>query len=110
VEQQLASLFSTLSDGNRIRIIRLLWERPRTVTELADAMDMQISAVSHQLSRLRAYEIVTCSREGRQRVYSLKMASILCVLYHMSERGGSEVCVHGIRYDACARLKEGLHD
>lgn len=110
MDQELAQLFSTLSDQNRIRIIRLLWNRPRTVSEIAEETGMQISAVSHQLSKLRAYDIVSCSRDGRKRVYEVKMIPIMCVLYHMHERGGGDTCACGVRYSDCKRLKEAFYD
>ena len=110
MEQELAQLFSTLSDQNRIRIIRLLWNRPRTVSEIAEDTGMHISAVSHQLSKLRAHDIVSCSRNGRQRVYEVKMEPIMCVLYHMGARGNGDTCAYGVRYKECKRLKEAFYD
>ena len=110
MEQELSRIFATLSDQNRIRIIRLLWNRPCTVSELADGTGMQISAVSHQLSKLRAYDIVACTRNGKQRVYELKMMSLMCVLYHMSHRPEGDSCAYGVPYGECAKLKEAFHD
>jgi DNA-binding transcriptional ArsR family regulator len=110
VEQQLAQLFSTLSDESRIRIILLLWNRPRTVSELAEGAGMQISAVSHQLSKLRAHDIVACSRIGKQRIYELKIAPLMCVLYRMATCSEGDTCACGVRYAECAKLKEAFHD
>ncbi len=44
---------------------------PCTVGELADAVDMAQSAVSHQLRLLRNLGLVTGTRDGRTIVYTL---------------------------------------
>jgi DNA-binding transcriptional ArsR family regulator len=46
-------------------------ERPHTVGELMAAVDMEQSAVSHQLRVLREYGLVVAERRGRERLYAL---------------------------------------
>ncbi|MHC1598639.1 MAG: ArsR/SmtB family transcription factor [Candidatus Methanofastidiosia archaeon] len=105
MEQELASLFSTLSDENRLRIIRFLWQSPRTVSEISIELDMSISAISHQLSKLKQYEIVECKKNGKQRIYTLKKMPVMCVLYFMLQNDNI-TCPHNVRFVECKKLKE----
>lgn len=105
MERELGSFFSSLSDENRLRIIRMLWKEPRTVTELSHELGMSISATSHQLAKLRQVEVVDCKKCGKQRLYSLKMVPIMCVMYCLMHRD-QEVCPHGVPWAECSKLKE----
>lgn len=67
----LAETFKVLSDPTRVRIISALAERPLCVHELAAALDLTHSAVSHQLAMLREMRLVTFEKEGRHVVYEL---------------------------------------
>ena len=51
--KDLAEFFKVFGDATRIRILRLLMDQEQNVGELADALDMTQSAVSHQLRVLR---------------------------------------------------------
>lgn len=67
----LADLFRTLGDPSRLRLIACLAERERCVGDLAEALGMNLSAVSHQLGVLRRMRIVRGRREGRHIYYAL---------------------------------------
>lgn len=71
IASQLASLFRTLSDTNRVRIISLLLDNEMSVGALAQALEMSESAVSHQLRGLRQMQLVKARRAGRLIFYSL---------------------------------------
>ena len=68
---QLADLFSSLSDTNRIRIIAALLDKEMSVSALAAKLKMTESAVSHQLRGLRQMRLVRARKEGRQVFYCL---------------------------------------
>ncbi len=68
---QLADLFSSLSDTNRIRIIAALLEGEMSVSALAGKLKMTESAVSHQLRGLRQMHLVRARKQGRQAFYRL---------------------------------------
>lgn len=68
---QLAELFSALSDASRVRIIALLLEGEKSVSALAEGLNMSESAVSHQLRGLRQMHLVRARKSGRQVFYSL---------------------------------------
>ena len=68
---RLAETFKALSDPSRVRIVSLLAEAELCVCDLAAALDMSQSAVSHQLRTLRDLRLVRWRREGRQIFYAL---------------------------------------
>jgi DNA-binding transcriptional ArsR family regulator len=69
--QSAAESVQALATPSRLRILARLQGGPASVGELAEAVGMEGSAVSHQLRLLRHLGLVTGQREGRQVVYEL---------------------------------------
>jgi DNA-binding transcriptional ArsR family regulator len=69
--QALAETMQALSTPSRLRILGHLHAGPSPVNELAAAVGMEPSAVSHQLRVLRHLGLVVGRRDGRQIVYDL---------------------------------------
>jgi DNA-binding transcriptional ArsR family regulator len=69
--QRMAEFFAVLADPNRLRIISALASQELCVCDLAAAVKMGESAVSHQLRALRSMRLVSYRREGRNIYYSL---------------------------------------
>lgn len=67
----LAEVMAALSTPSRVLILGELRERPRSVGELAEAVEMEPSAVSQQLRVLRHLGFVVGTREGRRVIYAL---------------------------------------
>lgn len=67
----LAELFKVFGDTTRIRILFVLFEAEVCVCDLAEALNMSMSAVSHQLSILKRNKLVKSRREGKSIFYSL---------------------------------------
>jgi len=67
----LAQTFQALSDPARVRLISALLENELCVCDLANLLDMSVSAVSHQLARLREHKLVRSRRDGKNVFYSL---------------------------------------
>jgi ArsR family transcriptional regulator, lead/cadmium/zinc/bismuth-responsive transcriptional repressor len=67
----LAETFRVLADPTRVRIISALAEGPLCVHELATALDVTHSAVSHQLALLREMRLVSFEKDGRHVIYQL---------------------------------------
>ncbi len=64
--------FATLADGSRLRILRALSIAPELcVCDLAFALAMSVSALSHQLAYLRERGIVRRRKVGRVAYYAL---------------------------------------
>ncbi len=68
---QLASTFKALSDPTRVRIISALSHNEMCVYDLAAAVGISQSAVSHQLRTLREMRLVKFRKEGRHVYYTL---------------------------------------
>ncbi len=66
-----ATTLQALSTPSRLLILGRLREGPASVGELADAVGMEQSAVSHQLRLLRNLGLVDGQRKGRSVLYSL---------------------------------------
>jgi DNA-binding transcriptional ArsR family regulator len=66
-----ADTMQALSTPSRVRILGRLHAGPCSVNELAEAVDMESSAVSHQLRLLRHLGLVVGDRDGRRIVYDL---------------------------------------
>ena len=55
-----------LADGTRQRILEMLLEREMCVGDIADAFNMSQPSISHHLSTLGQYGLVTKRKEGKQ--------------------------------------------
>ena len=67
----LAELFKVFGDSTRIRILFQLFDKELSVGELADLLNMNQSAVSHQLQVLKQAKLVKNRRDGKSIIYSL---------------------------------------
>ena len=67
----LAELFKVFGDPTRIRILFVLFETEVCVCDLARALNMTQSAVSHQLRILKQSRLVKNRRVGKSMFYSL---------------------------------------
>ena len=67
----LAELFKVFGDSTRIRILFVLFEAEVCVCDLAAALNMTVSAVSHQLKILKQAKLIKSRRDGRSVFYSL---------------------------------------
>ncbi len=67
----LAEFFRLFGDSTRIKIIFALSKSELCVCDLAAALGMSSSAISHQLRLLKARKLVKNRREGKSVFYSL---------------------------------------
>lgn len=68
---RMARCLKTLSDPNRIRILRILVRGEFCVSELVAQLQVDQPKVSHHLAILRSAGIIRCRRDGRHINYSL---------------------------------------
>lgn len=71
VLQSAATFFRVMGDGTRFRILYALDKEELCVCDLAQLLGMSISAISHQLARLRDNKLVKSRRDGKNVFYSL---------------------------------------
>jgi ArsR family transcriptional regulator, zinc-responsive transcriptional repressor len=66
-----AELFKTLGSGIRVGLIAALAQRPQTVGELAESLEVSQPLTSQHLRVLRSAHMVRAHREGREVVYEV---------------------------------------
>ena len=76
----LAELFKVFGDSTRIRILFVLFEAEVCVCDLAQALSMTQSAISHQLNILKRNKLVKSRREGKSVFYSLADAHVRTIV------------------------------
>lgn len=86
-----AATLQALATPSRLRILTRLRHGACSVGDLTDAVEMEQSAVSHQLRLLRALGLVTANRKGRSMIYSLYDNHVAMLLdeavYHIEHLG-----------------------
>ena len=80
----LSELFKVFGDSTRIRILFVLFEAEVCVCDLANALNMTQSAISHQLRILKANKLVKSRREGKSVFYSLSDDHVRTLLLWVS--------------------------
>ena len=69
--EQIAELFKGFCDPTRVHILSLLERQELCVTDIADAVALSQSAISHQLRILKQMQLIKFRREGKNILYSL---------------------------------------
>ena len=69
--ESIAELFKGFADPTRVHILSLLQERELCVTEIAEAVELSQSAISHQLRLLKQMHLIKFRRDGKNLWYSL---------------------------------------
>ena len=67
----LAELFKMFADSTRIKILYYLFQGEKNVTQICNDLEMNQSAVSHQLKILRSSKLIKARRDGKMMLYSL---------------------------------------
>lgn len=76
----MAELFKVFGDSTRIRILYVLFEAEVCVCDLAQALHMTQSAISHQLKILKQARLVKSRREGKSVFYSLSDSHVRTII------------------------------
>lgn len=77
---ELAELYKIFADGTRIKILYLLFEEELCVCDIAQAVGMTVSAVSHQLRVLKNAKLVKFRKDGKSVFYSLADEHVSLIL------------------------------
>ena len=85
----LADLYKIFGDSTRLKIMCLLLRSEMCVCDIADVLNMNQSAISHQLRVLKQNKLVKNRREGKSVIYSLADQHVMSILSqgmeHISE-------------------------
>ncbi|MBM7708749.1 ArsR/SmtB family transcription factor [Enterococcus lemanii] len=83
--EKVSRLFKVLGDVTRVKILLFLEEGERNVTAIAEAIEMEQSAVSHQLKLLKDHRLVKSRREGKTVLYRLDDDHVFGILAQIVE-------------------------
>ena len=78
--EAIAELFKGFADPTRVHILSLLVEKELCVTDIAEAVALSQSAISHQLRILKQMHLIKFRREGKNILYSLADDHVLTIL------------------------------
>ena len=81
----LAEFYKIFGDSTRIRILSVLHDTELCVCDIAQALGMQISAISHQLRVLKQASLVKYRKSGKTVYYSLAEEHVHSILATGSE-------------------------
>lgn len=90
-----ANFFKVMGDGTRFRILFALDKQELCVCDLANLLGMSVSAVSHQLKKLRESKLVKSRREGKNMFYTIADDHIHLMLKGCVEHALEEGHSHG---------------
>ena len=72
IVEYIADLFKGFADPTRVHILTLLQQNGELcVSEIAEAVELSQSAISHQLRILKQMQLIKFRREGKNILYSL---------------------------------------
>ena len=93
---ELADFFKVFGDSTRIKILYALFASDMCVQDLAEVLDMNQSAISHQLRVLKQAGLVKYHKDGKYAIYSLDDEHVTQIIgqgmTHISERSLSKEC------------------
>ena len=82
-----------LADETRQRILEMLLERELCVGDIVDAFDMSQPTISHHLSVLKQFGLVTSRKEGKQVFYTVNHDNVVaCCGRLIAKFDAQEVC------------------
>lgn len=84
--EEASHYLKALAHEGRLMILCHLSSGEKSVTELEELLDTRQAAVSQQLARLRAENLVTCRRDGKAMYYSLsdpRAQRLISLVYDM---------------------------
>ena len=76
----LADLFKVFGDATRISIMFALLKQELSVGDIAERLEMNASAISHQLRVLKQAKLIKSRREGKNIIYSLADEHVVTII------------------------------
>ena len=76
----LSEFYKIFGDQTRLKILDALTNKPLCVNEISELLDMNQSAISHQLKNLRASNLVRTEKVGKNVYYSISDDHIKVIL------------------------------
>lgn len=80
IVDKIAELFKAFGDPTRVQILSLLQQQERCVGDIAEAVQISQSAISHQLRILKQMDLIKFRRDGKNILYSLADGHVRTIL------------------------------
>lgn len=80
MQERIAELFKGFADSTRVQILSLLVDGEMCVNDIAQAVELSQSAISHQLRILKQMHLIKYRRDGKNLLYSLADDHVLTIL------------------------------
>ena len=98
-----AAFFKVLGDETRMKILCTIADNEVCVNDIAEAVNMTKSAVSHQLKLLKDDDLVKSRREGKNIFYSLDDQQVMDILdiafVHITHKNHAAGCTCSCCHD-----------
>ena len=101
--QELLEFFKALADANRLKIIGLLAQSPCSVEQIASALNLHSSTVSHHLARLARTGLVSARPDSYYSVYRLETRQLEAMAQRMLARETLPAVAEDVDVDAYDR-------
>ncbi|HAU1249890.1 TPA: winged helix-turn-helix transcriptional regulator [Legionella pneumophila] len=79
----LSDILHLMGEPNRLKFLIVCLEGPKSVSELAEQLQLSVPLASHHLSLLRSARLLSANREGKHIYYSIYDAHVRCILEDM---------------------------
>lgn len=74
------NFFGNFANKTKLSVIKLLKDRPLSVTEIAEKLNEEQSKISHSLRKLTECHIIKFEQKGKQRIYELNKETVIPML------------------------------
>lgn len=79
----LSDILHLMGETNRLKLLIECLEGPKSVSELAEQLQISVPLTSHHLSLLRSARLLIANREGKHIYYSIYDTHVRCILKDM---------------------------
>lgn len=90
--KEASRIFKVLADPTRLAILLLLEDKELNVTAISEGLEMEQSAVSHQLKTLKDARLVKARRDGKSMIYSQLDGHVYQILAQMFTHVQEDAC------------------
>jgi len=84
--------FETIGNKTRLKILEVLQEKPRSVSEICRSLKEEQSKISHNLKCLTDCHFLDVEQKGKQRIYSLNKDTIMPLMKLVSDHVKKYCC------------------
>ncbi|HHZ4597767.1 TPA: ArsR/SmtB family transcription factor [Legionella pneumophila] len=79
----LSDILHLMGEPNRLKLLIECLDGPKSVSELAEQLQLSVPLASHHLSLLRSARLLLANREGKHIYYTIYDAHVRCILEDM---------------------------